>query len=152
MFQLLGQVLQQDSEIGMILNTLFSLAFIVYLFYAQKIQGMTMLRQIEASLRKIKGYRDKGKETAIDAIKHYGKPEKDPTPQVERFIDHFMIEPVSMDPAGVVQKLGSILNVREFTFKREVEQMAPVSRWAPGYSRVASGWTGHHCRSATAYR
>ena len=125
MFQLLGQVLQQDSEIGMILNTLFSLAFIVYLFYAQKIQGMTMLRQIEASLRKIKGYRDKGKETAIDAIKHYGKPEKDPTPQVERFIDHFMIEPVSMDPAGVVQKLGSILNVREFTFKREVEQMAP---------------------------
>ncbi len=109
----------------MILNTLFSLAFIVYLFYAQKIQGMTMLRQIEVSLRKIKDYRDKGRNTAIEAIKHYGKPEKDPTPQVERFMDHFMIEPVSMDPAGIVGKLGSILNVREFTFKREVEQMAP---------------------------
>ena len=125
MFQLLGQLLQQDSEIGVILQTLFSFAFIIYLFYAQRIQAMTMLRQIETSLRKIKGFRDKGKETAISAIKDYGKPEKDPTPQVERFMDHFMIPPVDMDPAGVVQKFGKILNVREFTFQKEVEQMAP---------------------------
>jgi hypothetical protein len=125
MFQLLGQLLQQDSEIGTIIQTIFSLMFIVYLFYAQRIQGMTMLRQIETSLRKIKGYRDKARETAIDAIKHYGKPEKDPTSQVERFMDHFMIEPVAMDPAGIVGKLGNILNVREFTFKQEVERMAP---------------------------
>jgi hypothetical protein len=109
----------------MILNTLFSFAFIIYLFYAQRIQGMTMLRQIEVSLRKIKGLRDKGKQTAIEAIKQYGKPEKDPSEKVERFMDHFMIEPVAMDPAGIVGKFGQILNVREFTFQREVEQMAP---------------------------
>ena len=109
----------------MILQTLFSFAFIIYLFYAQRIQAMTMLRQIETSLRKIKGYRDKSRETAIEAIKEYGKPEKDPTPQVERFMDHFMIPPVDMDPSGVVQKLGKILNVRELTFQKEVEQMAP---------------------------
>ncbi len=125
MFQLLGQLLQQDSEIGMILQTLFSFAFIIYLFYAQKIQAMTMLRQIETHLRKIKRFRDKGRETAIEAINKFGKPTKDPTPQVERFMDHFMIEPVAMDPAGVVQKLGKIINVREFTFEREVEQMTP---------------------------
>jgi hypothetical protein len=125
MFQLLGQLLQQDSEIGTIIQTLFSFAFIIYLFYAQRIQAMTMLRQIETSLRKIKGYRDKSKETAIEAIKDYGKPDKDPTSQVERFIDHFMIPPVDLDPAGVVQKLGKILNVREYTFQMEVEQMAP---------------------------
>jgi len=109
----------------MILQTLFSFAFIIYLFYAQRIQAMTMLRQIETSLRKIKSYRDKSRETAIEAIKEYGKPEKDPTPQVERFMDHFMIPPVDMDPSGVVQKLGKILNVREHTFQQEVEQMAP---------------------------
>jgi hypothetical protein len=109
----------------MILQTLFSFAFIIYLFYAQRIQAMTMLRQIETSLRKIKSYRDKGKETAIKAIKEYGKPDKDPTHQVERFMDHFMIPPVDMDPSGVVQKLGKILNVREHTFLKEVEQMAP---------------------------
>jgi hypothetical protein len=130
MFQLLGQLLQQDSELGMILQTLFSFAFIIYLFYAQRIQGMTMLRQIETSLRKIKRLRDKGRETAIEAIKHYGKPEKDPTAQVERFMDHFMIPPVDMDPAGIVQKLGNVINVREFTFQMEVEQMAPQATTA----------------------
>ncbi|TRO55674.1 DUF1512 domain-containing protein, partial [Candidatus Bathyarchaeota archaeon] len=83
------------------------------------------LRQIETSLRKIKDLRDKGKGEAIAAIKNTGKPEKDPTAQVERFMDHFMIPPIDMDPAGVVQKLGKIINVREFTFSKEVEQMAP---------------------------
>jgi hypothetical protein len=127
---MLGQILQQDSEIGVILQTLFSFAFIIYLFYAQRIQGMTMLRQIETSLRKIKRHRDRGRETAIGAIKEYGKPENDPTPQVDRFMDHFMIPPVSMDPSGVVQKLGNIINVREFTFQKEVEKMAPQATQA----------------------
>ncbi len=109
----------------MILQTIFSFAFIIYLFYAQRIQGMTMLRRIETSLRKVKNIRDEGKKTAIEAIKQYGKPEKDPSAQVERFLDHFMIPPVDMDPSGVIQKLGNIINVREFTFEQEVQKMAP---------------------------
>jgi hypothetical protein len=125
MFQLLGQLAQPENEIQMIVQTLFSFAFIIYLFYAQRIQAMTMLRQIEVTLRKIKGLRDDGKEASIKTIKEIGKPEKDPAPMVERFMEHFMIEPVSMDPAGVVNKLGKILNVREFTFEKEVEVMAP---------------------------
>ena len=36
-----------------------------------------------------------------------------------------MIPPVDMDPAGDVGKLGTILNVREFTFEKEVTVMAP---------------------------
>ena len=127
MFHLLGQFPQQDSELGAILQALFSLAFFAYLMYAQRIQGMTMLRQIEVSLRKVKNFRDEGKKIAIKAIKEVGKPEKDPTPQVERFMEHFMIPPINMDPAGVVQKLGKIINVRELTFEREVEKMAPMA-------------------------
>jgi len=125
MFYAVNQVLQQDSELGVLLQTLFSFAFIVYLFYAQRIQAMTMLRQIEVNLRKIKSFRDKSRETAIEAIKKFGKPAFDPTSQVDRFMEHFMIAPVDMDPAGVVGKLGQIVNVREFTFEREVAQMAP---------------------------
>jgi hypothetical protein len=125
MYNLLGQLLSQDSEIGMIIQTLFSFAFIVYLIYAQRIQAMTMLRQIEVTLRKVKRLRDEGRKTSIETIKEIGKPEKDPTSQVERFMEHFMIPPVDMDPAGVVGKLGKILNVREFTFAKEVEFMAP---------------------------
>ena len=87
MFQLLGQLGQPENEIQVILQTLFSFAFIIYLFYAQRIQAMTMLRQIEVTLRKIKGLRDDGKEASIKTIKEIGKPEKDPTPMVERFME-----------------------------------------------------------------
>jgi hypothetical protein len=126
MFHPLGQLLPtQNNDIGVIIQSLFSFAFIIYLFYAQRIQSMTMLRQIEVTLRKIKGLRDKGREASISSIRELGKPERDPTPQVERFMEHFMIEPVSMDPAGVIGKLGQLLNVREFTFEKEVETMAP---------------------------
>jgi hypothetical protein len=125
LYNSVGQLLSPDSEIGVILQTLFSFAFIIYLFYAQRIQAMTMLRQIEVTLRKVKNLRDKGKNVAIETIKDIGKPEKDPTPQVERFMEHFMIPPVDMDPAGIVGKLGKILNVREFTFEKEVALMAP---------------------------
>ena len=125
MLHLLGQLIQQDSELATIIQTIFSGAFIVYLVYAQRIQALTMLRQIETTLRKIKLIKDKAKNTAIETIKEIGKPVRDPTPMVERFMEHFMIEPVGMDPAGVVQKFGKILNVREFTFEKEVEMMAP---------------------------
>jgi len=76
----------------------------------------------------------RGRDTAIEAIKEIGRPERDPTPTVDRFMNHFMIEPINMDPAGVVEKLGNILDVREFTFKKEVQMMAPNATEAEQYN------------------
>lgn len=124
MASIIGQA-AQENLLGTILQTLFSLAFIVYLFYAQKIQALTMLRQIETTMRKVKTVSVISRNTTIEAIKEIGRPERDPTPQVDRFMNHFLIEPVNMDPAGVVEKLGMIIDVREFTFEKEVQRMAP---------------------------
>ena len=91
MFHLLGQLFQPDNEIGVILQTLFSFAFIIYIFYAQRIQAMTMLRQIEGTLRRIKHLRDESRRTSLNTIREIGKPSIDPTPMVERFMEHFLI-------------------------------------------------------------
>ncbi|MCJ7731843.1 DUF1512 domain-containing protein, partial [Candidatus Bathyarchaeota archaeon] len=115
----------QQNTLGTILQTLYSLAFVIYLVYAQRIQTMTMLRQVEIAMNKVKAVSIKGRDTAIEAINEIGKPERDPTPQVDRFMEYFLIEPINMDPAGVVEKLGKILDVREFTFEKEVQKMAP---------------------------
>ena len=119
------QLLQNQSDIGMILQTLFSLSFIIYLFYAQRIQAMSMLRQVEGTLRKVKEIRDEGRRVSVETVKEVGKPEGDPSSDVDRFMEHFLIPPVSLDPAGIVGKLGQLLNVRENTFKAEVRAMAP---------------------------
>lgn len=125
MFHFAQQLFQQNNEIGVIIQTLFSFAFIIYLFYAQRIQAMTMLRQIEVTLRKVKHLRDQSKETTIKAVIETGNAVEDPSPMVDRFVEHFLIPPVDMDPAGVVGKLGQLLNVRENTFESEVKRMAP---------------------------
>jgi len=125
MFRLVEQLLQSNSDLGMILQTLFSLSFIIYLFYAQRIQAMSMLRQVEGTLRKVKALRDKGRSVSIETINEVGRPENDPTRDVDRFMEHFLIPPVDLDPAGIVGKLGQLLNVRENTFEDEVRAMAP---------------------------
>jgi hypothetical protein len=109
----------------MILQTLFSLSFIIYLFYAQRIQAMTMLRQVEGTLRKVKEIRDEGRRVSIETVKEVSTLESDPSSEVDRFMEHFMITPVSLDPAGIVGKLGQLLNVRENTFEAEVRAIAP---------------------------
>ena len=125
MFLQVGQLLQNQNDLGMILQTLFSLSFIIYLFYAQRIQAMTMLRQVEGTLRKVKEIRDEGRRISIETVKEFGKSENDPSTEVDRFLEHFMIPPVSLDPAGIIGKLGQLVNVRESTFEAEVRTMAP---------------------------
>jgi len=125
MFPSVGQLFPPNSDIGMVMQMLFSLTFIIYLFYAQRIQSMTMLRQIEGTLRKVKAIRDEGRSISIQTINEIGKPTSDPTPDVERFLEHFLIPPVSLDPAGIVGKLEQLLDVRENRFEAEVRAMAP---------------------------
>ena len=124
-FLQVGQLFQNQSDLGMLLQTLFSLSFIIYLFYAQRIQAMSMLRQVEGTLRKVKEIRDEGRRVSIETVNELGKPEGDPTSDVDRFMEHFLIQPVSLDPAGIIGKLGQLLNVRESTFEAEVRAMAP---------------------------
>jgi hypothetical protein len=120
-----GQLFQGDSEIGMILQTIFSLSFIIYLFYAQRIQAMSMLRQVEGTLRKIKKLKDEGRQISINMVKEIGKPAKDPTLEIDRFLEQFIVPPVDLDPAGIVGKLDQLINVRRNTFEAELSTVTP---------------------------
>ena len=39
-------------------------------------------------------------------MKEFVKSEKDPSIEVDRFLEHFLIQPVSLDPAGIISKLS----------------------------------------------
>ena len=114
-----------DSAITQILSLVFYMFFIVFIFYGQRIQMYVMIREVENSLHKLRVIKDEGKKTTIDAIKELGKPEIDPAPRVDRYLDYFTISPQSMDPAGIVNKLDHILDVRDERLKEEVKLMAP---------------------------
>ena len=123
-----SQIAQFPSDtLSWIMSIVFYAMFIVFMFYGQKIQTYTMLRQVEGSLYKLKYIRDKGRKITIETIKEIGKPQTDPSTKVDRFLEYFTISPQSLDPAGVVWKLEHILDIRDTRFKDEVKLMAPAS-------------------------
>jgi hypothetical protein len=114
----------QDA-IGWIIQLIWILAFIIIWIYGQRIQTAFMLREIEGSLYKLKVMRDRGRQIAISTIREIGKPVEDPTARVDRLLEHVDIEPVSLDPTGIIRRLEHIIDVREFRLKDEVKRMAP---------------------------
>jgi hypothetical protein len=114
-----------DTSINWILNVLFYVIFVVFIFYGQRIQTYVMIREVESSLYKLKYIKEEGRKITIETIKEIGKPQTDPTSRVDRFMEYFTIAPQGLDPAGIVWKLEHILDVRDTRFKDEVKLMAP---------------------------
>jgi len=115
------------DPLSWILNLLFYVVFIVFIFYGQRIQLYVMIREVEGSLYKLKYMKEEGRKVAIETIKEIGKAQTDPTGRVDRFLEYFTIGPQNLDPAGVVWKLEHILDVRDVRFKDEVKLMAPAA-------------------------
>jgi len=115
------------DAITQVLSLLTYVFFIVLIFYGQRIQMYVMIREVENSLHKLKYIKEEGRKTAIEAIKEIGKPAADPSSRVDRYLEYFTIGPQSMDPAGIVNKLDHILDVRDQRLKDEVKLMAPSS-------------------------
>lgn len=120
-----SQLLPQDNILGWLLQIVWILFMVVFMFYGQRIQAWNMLRQVQGSLIRLKFMRDEGRRIAILTLKEIGKPNEDPTGRVDQFLEHIAIAPVDLDPSGIVWKLEHVLDVREVRFKDEVRIMAP---------------------------
>lgn len=122
-----AQLFPGGDSLSWIFQIIFTLLFIVFVFYGQRIQMYILVREIEGSLLRLKFIRDEGRKIALKTIKEVGKPEVDPSERVDQFLEYVTIMPESMDPAGVVWKLEHVLDVRENRFKDEVKLMAPAA-------------------------
>jgi len=99
--------------------------FLFSMLYGQRLQLMIILREVEGSLLKIKMMRDEARKIAIDSIKEIGKPQTDPTAQVDRFLEYFALAPVDLDPSGIIWRLEHLLDVQDLRSKDDVKLMAP---------------------------
>lgn len=115
----------QSSIPSLILQVVFFLFIILYFFYGQKIQIAIWVRDIERAVRRLRVMKDHAREVAIKSTKELGKPKDDPTTRVDQFLERFFIQPVNMDPAGIVSKFDHLLDVRDNSFKDEVKRIAP---------------------------
>jgi hypothetical protein len=110
---------------GMIISFLMYMTFLLFIFFGQKLQVRMMLFEIERALRKLEFMRNEAKLLSLKTIKEIGKPQHDPTPELNFMLEQFMITPVDMDPAGIIWKLDHLLDVRDMKFKDDVKRIAP---------------------------
>ena len=125
MFDRVSQLFQQGGLLNTIVQLIFTVAFLLFLFYGQQIQCLMTLRKIEVSLEKIRRMRDEGRAVALETIKEVGKPDFDPAPKLDSLLEYFMITPVDLDPSGIVWKLEHLMNVREERFRQEIREISP---------------------------
>jgi len=117
--------LGNNSTLSSLLNVLFYVVFIGFMFFGQQIQSRIALMQIDGAVRKLENMRNDAKSLTLKTLREIGKPKDDPTSRLNGLLEQFLIEPVSMDPAGIVGKFDHLLDVREDKFKADVTRIAP---------------------------
>lgn len=114
-----------SSGVNNILNILFVVSFLAFMVFGQQIQSRIALMQIDGAVRKLESMSVNAKSLTLKMIREVGKSKDDPTPRLNSLLDQFFIEPVNMDPSGVVRKFDHLLDVRESKFKADVGIIAP---------------------------
>jgi hypothetical protein len=116
------------DPISIILNLLFFVLIFVSMFYGTRIQAWRSQREIESGLEKLKTWSDECKQIALKDFKKYAnkkETDKDLMLKLENFLTFVAIEPVSIDPYGIIPKLDHVIDVRDERFKEEVKTIAP---------------------------
>lgn len=116
---------QEGDTLGSIFQVVYLLSFLLFMFYGQKIQTLTLLRDVGNAVRKLKIFKDDSRRLAIDTITELGKTSGDPSPRVDHLLEYFMLMPRSMDPTGIVPKIEHLVDVRDHRFKNEIKIIAP---------------------------
>ena len=108
-----------------LINIIWVGSFIALFLFGQQIQSRLALMQIDGAVRKLENMKNDAKSLTIRTLRDVGKAKDDPTPKLNTLLEQFLIEPVSMDPAGIVNKFDHLLDVREAKFKSDVARIAP---------------------------
>ena len=116
-----------SGTISYVINVIYLLLFMIFMLYGQKIQVRMMLREVGGAVNRLKKFRDDARSVTIEAVKDLGKPDSDPSPQIDQFMEYFTTMPVKLDPAGIVPKIEHLIDVRDQRFKDEVKMIAPAA-------------------------
>ncbi len=106
-----------------ITNIVWFLLFILLAFLYPRLMIAQMLFKLEQTAQMLEDFTLKAKGIVIRKISK--KPKKELKDAISNFLEFFMIEPVSLDPFGIIKKIEHIINLSEKKFKYFVSRIAP---------------------------
>jgi hypothetical protein len=114
-----------SGSVSTILDFAWIAFFMAFFLYGARIQSTLMVLQIRSKLRKLEQMETTAKDKLFTQLKKLN-PQPDGIGEgVERALNSFMIYPISLDPKGIVPKLGKIADTYDRSLKSSVKALAP---------------------------
>jgi len=111
-------------QFGDIFSWIFWLLLLFVLsFFGPRLMLSQYLIKIEGAVNVLERRSIKGKNFVLKRISK--SPDFELIRRVSSFLDFFVIEPVSLDPSGIVEKLEHVLNLSDERIKSFVREIAP---------------------------
>ena len=98
---------------------------LVPMLFGQRLLGMQYQGDVGRSLARLNVLRDKSKQTLLGYVTKRAPGNMEAPKKMDDFLEYFTIQPVSMDPSGVVKKLDHILTTQDDRIREEVVQLMP---------------------------
>ncbi|MEM3684340.1 MAG: DUF1512 domain-containing protein [Conexivisphaerales archaeon] len=108
-----------------ITNIVWVVVIMAFLFYGNRIQVYLSLRKVGGSLKALERMRDETKKRMVQEFSKYGGDAIEIKAETDRLLSSILIDPVSMDPSGIVYKLEHLIKTYEDYFKKKVERLTP---------------------------
>jgi len=94
------------------------------LLYGQRIQLFIMLRKISKDVNRLEKMRNDSRIKITTSFKEINNDSKIISEKLDRIFDSFVINPIAMDPKGIITKLEHLLNIQEDMLKDEIESLS----------------------------
>jgi len=119
------QLFAMSDDTNPIMMLIWIIPIILFVFYGQRIQLYITSGEIKKGIKKLEGYREESRNELIDYVTKNLKPKDDSIKKIDRFLDHFTIMPVDMDPNGIVDKVRHTVRSREDYTREHVKLLSP---------------------------
>lgn len=111
-------------DISSIIQLAYFGSFFILMFYGQRIQMSMMLVGVKRNLGKLEKLRSAAHTSVLTSALKFKGEQKAVEARINRLTGSFAIQPVNMDPTGVVGKLEHILDTYDENLKTEVKTIA----------------------------
>ncbi len=120
-----NQLFAMGDDTNPIMMLIWIIPIIFFVFYGQRIQLYITSSEIKKGIKKLDSYKEESRNELIDYITKNLKPKDDLIKKIDRFLDHFTIMPVDMDPNGIVDKVRHTVRSREDYTREHVKLLSP---------------------------
>jgi len=119
------QLFAMSDDTNPIMMLIWIVPLILFVFYGQRIQLYITSGEIKKGIKKLDSYRGESRNELIDYVTKNLKPKDGSIKKIDRFIDHFTIMPIDMDPNGIVDKVRHTVRSREDYTRKHIKLLSP---------------------------